>query len=361
MNGLAELNADSQDVSIGAPPTEMHARRSRLFESLAAAPYEHDFFRALRRIECLFPAQPRFGEALGPSDEPIRFGQAPSLEFTPATLRSFGGGRDGGVARLEVAFFGLLGPNGPLPLHLTEFARERILHEGDETFARFLDVFNHRFLTLFYRAWAQGQPTVNLDRPSQDHFARYVGSTVGLGTAKSDSRDAVPDHAKLFFAGLLVRQARNADGLAAILIGFFRLPVRVEEYVGHWMSIPAPERSRFGNANASLGAGAVLGSRVWDRQSKFRIWVGPLSLPQYESFLPGGEALRKLVSWVRQYFHLELEWDVRLMLKADEVPRAQLSSTTRLGWTTWLGRRACSKPAADLTLDVERVVSSFGA
>ena len=321
----------------------------------AEKPYAYDFFQTLRRIECLYPAKPRLGQALRPADEPVRLGQEPSLAFAPSTLTALHQ-REGGLPpRLEVAFFGLLGPNGPLPLHLTEFARERLLHHDDPTFARFLDVLNHRFLAFFYRAWAQAQPAANLDRPREDRFAGYVGAFLGIGSPRVRQRDSVPDAAKLFFSGLLARQARNADGLAALLKGYFRVPARIEEFVGHWMPLAHTERTRVGHVNAALGA-AVLGERVWDRQHKFRISLGPLTLAQYEGFLPGGEAISRLVAWVREYLHFELEWDARLVLRRDQVPATRLGRYGRLGWTTWAGRYWRGRDAGDLTLDAERLV-----
>jgi type VI secretion system protein ImpH len=166
-----------------------------------------------------------------------------------------------------------------------------------------------------------------------------VGSLLGLGQPTVRKRDAVPDHAKLFYSGLLARQVRNSDGLAALLSGFFRIPVRVEQFVGHWLTLPVDDRTRLARKAGSLGGGAMLGARVWDRQHKFRIWIGPLELTQYESFLPGGTALAKIVAWVRQYVNFELDWDLRLVLQRTAVPEARLGAYGRLGWTTWLGKR----------------------
>lgn len=330
-----------------------------LFRALEAAPHRYDFYQALRRIECVFSDQPRLGQALRPTDEPVRLAQEPALSFAPSTLSAFRPPAAGQPARLEVRFLGLLGPNGPLPLHLTEYARERLLHSGDATFSRFLDLFNHRFLSLFYRAWAQAQPTVSLDRPCDDRFSAYVGALFGLGTPRLRNRDHVPDFAKLFYAGLLARQVRNRDGLVALLSGYFRVPVQVEPFIGHWMTLPEGDRTRLGarDAGVVLGRGAVLGARVWDRQHKFRIRLGPLSLKQYESFLPGGSAILALVSWVRQYLCFELEWDACLVLAQAQIPQLRLGRYGRLGWTSWLGQRGVTADAADLTLDAEQVLA----
>jgi len=307
----------------------------------------------------------------------VRLGQDPDVAFAPAPLASLEWGKDGAPPRLQVRLFGLLGPNGPLPLHITEYTRERLRNAGDPTLSRFLDIFHHRFIALFYRAWAQAQPHVNRDRRDSDRFVSYVGSFVGLAPPVFRQRDALPDVAKLFHVGALVRHVRNAEGLGAILQHFFRVPAQIQEFVGHWMLLSTREQTALGRADATLGAGAVLGRRVWDRQHKFRIRLGPLTLPQYESFLPvlpkpkgdGGPArprplnrtpLKKLVDWVRLYGCMELDWDVRLLLAKNQVPRLRLGTVGRLGWTTWLGTRQVDRDADDLCLHAETFAASLG-
>lgn len=328
--------------------------------ALAEAPHAFDFYQTMRRLECLYSSKPRWGEALRPVDEPVRLGQEPDLSFAPAPLASFESGRDGRTPRLHVRLFGLLGPNGPLPLHITEHVRERLRNAGDPTMSRFLDLFHHRFLALFYRAWAQAQPHVNQDRPDTDHFAAYIGAFLGISTPAFRNRDSLPDVAKLFHVGMLIRHVRNAEGLAVILQHFFLVPVQIEEYVGHWLLLGPGERTYLGREGASLGSGAVVGGSVWDRQHKFRIALGPLTLSQYQSFLPGGTLLKQLVDWVRLYFCLELDWDVRLLLEKTEVPPLKLGAVGRLGWTTWLGKRRAEEPAGDLCLHAEAFVGRAG-
>jgi type VI secretion system protein ImpH len=334
---------------------------------LAREPYRYDFYQTLRRLECLYRDKPRWGMALRPIDEPVRLGQDPDVTFAPAPLASLEFGRDGRPPRLQVRLFGLMGPNGPLPIHITEYVRHRLRHAGDPTLSRFLDMLQHRFIALFYRAWAQAQPHVNRDRPLDDRFLVYIGSFVGVAPPPLRHRDTVPDLARLFHAGTLVRQVRNAEGLAQILRQFFRVSVRIEEFVGHWLHLDPTQRTYLRRDGGVLGAGAVAGARVWDHQSKFRIHLGPLTLAQYEAFLPAassakpgsqaGGLLRKLVDWVRFYLCFELDWDVRLRLQRDEVPRLTLGARGQLGWTTWLGIRRTATDADDLCLDAETFVA----
>lgn len=323
---------------------------------IAAEPWRYDFFHALRWIESRHLEKPRFGTARKPADEPVRLGQSADMSFAPSALHAVAPATAKSKPRIEVRFFGLFGPNGPLPYHLTEYARERLMHHGDATLARFADMFHHRLLLLFYRAWAQAQPTVGLDRPADDRFAAFVGSLIGLGTPELLGRDAAPDHAKLFFSGIYSSQVRNADGLAAVLSGYLERPAKVEQFVGSWLELPHSERTRISGSNAlrkrpgvNLGGGAVLGKMVWDRQHNFRIHIGPLDHDVFVSLLPQGKALPAVIALVEQYIGLELSWDLKLGLKHDQVMPCRLGLRSRLGWTSWLGMKN-RQHTAELTL-----------
>jgi type VI secretion system protein ImpH len=322
-------------------------------QSLEREPYRYQFYEALRRLECVYRDEPRFGKAPRLAGDPVRLAQEPSLAFAPASLASFRSGDGERPPWLAVYLFGLFGPNGPLPLHLTEYARGRLRNDGDATFSRFADLFHHRLLCLFYRAWADAQPTVSFDRPDRDRFAYWVGSLFGLGLPALRGRDAMPDLAKLHYAGLFSSQSRNAAGLRAVLEDFFDLPVEVEQFVGRWVELPEEFRLKLGESpeTGSLGRSATIGVRIWDRQQKFRVVVGPLQLADYERMLPGGESLDRLVSVVRGYAGDEWIWDARLVLCREDVPPLQLGGPARLGLTTWLSGEKLDRDPADLFLN----------
>ena len=120
----------------------------------------------------------------------------------------------------------------------------------------------------------------------------------------------------------------------------------MEQFVGAWLELPRSERTRIGgaktrrtSASTALGGGAVLGQMVWDRQHNFRIHIGPLDYDAFESLLPQGEALAAVMALVEQYIGVELAWDLKLSLKADQVKPCQLGQHGRLGWTSWLGKK----------------------
>ncbi len=326
---------------------------SGIAAQVAAAPHAFDFNRVMRELEATHRDRPRFGRSSRPAQDAIRLAQDASVDFAPAMLSGWAPGEDGRTDRLVVYFFGLFGPDGPLPLHLTEYARDRLRNERDPTFQRFADMFHHRLLSLLYRAWADVRPAVAFDRPEADRFAAYIGALIGLDAGSLRDRDAMPDLAKMHFAGLLANQTRHADGLSAILSAFFTTPVRVESFVGAWLPLAAPDHTRLGSGGdkARLGGGALLGHRVWSRQHKFRLVIGPLTLLEYERLLPGGASFRTLVPIVRNYAGDVLAWDVQFVLRRREVPDIRLGRSGRLGWTTWLKPRRSLRDADDLVLD----------
>src|SRR5262245_58658600 len=287
----------------------------------------------MRLVEAAHPERARIGEARRPLDEPVRFAQEPSLAFAPSAVAAFERAGAAGAPRLVQRVFGLLGPHGALPIHLTDWARERARNRGDGAFVRFLDVFHHRMLSLFYRAWAQGQAAVSMDRPRQDFFGRRLAALCGLGAPSLRERDGVPDAVKLAHAGVFGRQVRSAEGLQIVLGNYFRVPVRIEEFVGHWLDIAPAQRTRLGRREgfARLGEDAILGERTWHAQGRFRVVIGPLSFQDYERFLPSGRSSRALHDLIRLYVGVEHSWEVKLVLKKQEVPLAWLGNSVWVG------------------------------
>jgi len=309
----------------------------------------------VRLLENAHPGLPRIGTSLRLRDDPIRFAQSPSLSFAPSALARFKPAEGVTPPTLHQRFFGLFGANGPLPLHLTEYARERARRmPSDRALVRFLDMFHHRLLSLLYRAWAEASPAVSMDRPDNDPFSRWVGSVAGYGQPTLLGRDSVPDGARLAASGILGRAVHGAEGLERILNDFFRVPVRVHQWQPHWMRLPDDAHSRIGlrNAPVALGQNAVIGAKVWDCQTRFRVEVGPLTLEQYKRFLPGGESLKRLHDWVLNYIGYELSCEMHLVLKKEEVPAVRLGAAGALGWTSWIGTRRVDAPAGDLVLGI---------
>ncbi|MEM6932902.1 MAG: type VI secretion system baseplate subunit TssG, partial [Pseudomonadota bacterium] len=306
-------------------------------EALKNRPTSFHIFQALRIIEATYKNNPRLGRSRRPMQDAIRLAQEAEMAFPPSTVSDFELPEDEKPGLLTNRFFGLFGPNGPLPLHLTEYARDRIRNHQDPTLIAFANVFHHRMTSLLYRAWASGEPAPSFDRPDDDPFASKVDAICGrMGGAVAD-RDAMPDLAKRHFAGLLAQGPKNESGLLAIISGFLKVPAKVESFVGTWLHLEPHDRWKLGNS--ALGLSASLGSRVWSREAKFRLRIGPIGFADYERLLPGGESLERLTAIIRNYLGDAFEWEANLVLKEGEVPDARLGEGARLGYTTWIGTR----------------------
>jgi type VI secretion system protein ImpH len=311
----------------------------------------YEFFAALRLIECAAPDAPRLGRSARSADDSVRLGQVPSVAFAP-TMFTEARRLAGGQLWLGGAFFGLFGPNGPLPLHLTEYAHDRRHNFRDQTLARFADIFHHRLMCLFYRGWADAQPAVHGDRPASDRFRQYVGALAGVGQVSLRDRDAMPDAARLHYAGLLSAQVRNPEALTTLLEKFFGERVRIREFRGEWMRLSDQDRLHLGRSHQSgqLGTSATLGEQVWGAQHRFRVVLGSMPLKRFERFLPGSTALKQLSAMVRNFVGWELEWDLQLIVDRAEVPGSRLGSGARLGWSSWLASRQRARDADDVVL-----------
>lgn len=341
------LNAVVRDAALS---TEMIGR-------LQAEPWRYGFLTLVRRLG----ADPRIdsvGTARRPQAEPFRLGQQPSLAFAPREIASIGEAN----GRLKVRLFGLgmLGPNGPLPIHVTEIAREREESRRDTTLVNFLDIFHHRYLTLLYRAWASAQAAAGLDRPGDERFSFYVASLTGQDTRAMDHRP-LPAHARLSASAHLVREARNPDGLRMTLERYFGVPVAIDEYVFHWIQVDPLEHSYLGTPGAAstMAEGALLGEQVPDRQHKFRIVIGPLDIDEYLRFTPRGADLPRLVEWVRTFVGYEFEWELELRIKPQSAPPAVMGGPQQLGWSGWLGRSSSDEPITGMRFDPERYAEQF--
>lgn len=307
---------------------------SDAFSDLLAFPERQDFLLALRRLESAFSDRPRVGDSETRRQEFVTLGQNPSLAFPPSTIDAAKRTANGGFALFQ-QFLGLCGPQGALPLALTDESC-RYFNGGDDALARFLDLFNNRFLQLFFRAWADARPIAQHDRPDDDRFEGYVGTSIGLGGAVYHGLDKMPDMAKVAYAGLMAPAAKSASRLRGLVSGLFGVRVDVQEFVGLRLILEPEEHSHLGRANSRLGVDAMMGSSIYSVQDKFRLRLYVPTLALYARFLPTGNLARPLADIVHFYIGMALEYEVELALPAGEAPPMRLGVSGQLGWTSWL-------------------------
>lgn len=319
---------------------------------LREEPWKFDFFRALRVLENEHPELPKIGESVIPAQDSVQFTQQTEMVFASSTLGEFTQDASDARPKLSVRFFGLLGANGPMSLNLTTYALERSHNQRDGTLVSFLNIFHHRMISLFYRAWALCQKSVDYDRPVTSRFAGYIGSFFGFGEQTLLNKDSVLDRSKIYYAGRLAPQSRCASGLQDILSDYFGVAAEIITFFGHWIGIPDDLRTRLGihPENATLGCSAILGSHQWDVQNRIRVRLGPMDFSRFRDFLPGAQSLQRLADWIGFYTGNQFFWDVQILLKAGEVPATVLGSGSMLGRTSWLKSQPFTSDTGDLVI-----------
>jgi len=310
---------------------------------LEAEPWRFDYFAVLRQLERTFKDLPRIGDSAVRREEFVHLGQDPFMDF-PASNLARAVQTDAKPLKVFVKYLGMLGPQGALPLSLTEEAYYYWL-EQDDAFPRFLDIFNHRFIQLFFRVWADARPIVQHDRPAQDRFIAYIGSAIGAGTAPYQDLDSMPDAAKLGFAGLLGAQARCASRLAGAIRGLFHVEAEVEEFIGTRLMIEDSELTILGGRFNVLGDSALLGRNIFSVQDKIRIRIFTRDLAQYVRFLPTGDLCEPLADLVFFYNGEQLDWDAELAIPSGAAEPVRLGQFGQLGWTTWMAPNWTSRDA----------------
>jgi len=382
-----------------------------LAERLFAEGYAFDFFQAVRLLEKMAPERRPVGHEGPPSTEAARFRAHMALNFPPSAIYQIeapaapltptplpGGERgaivpplpagergrgEGPVPTMTVTFMGLTGPSGVLPRHYTEMLMRARDARGPERYVArdWFDLFNHRLISLFYRAWTKYRFWLTYERgeyaqPDPDLFTESLYSLIGLGSRSLRNRlrvavrpprervlARVDDLVLLYYGGLLAHRPRCAVSLERLLEDYFGIPVRVLQFQGQWLRLDPESQSQVGveAGNNHLGVNIVVGERVWDVRGKIRIRLGPLTHERFVSFFPDQSPVPdrkdffKLMHLVRLYVGPELKVDVQLVLKASEIPRCRMLQSggkgPRLGWNSWFSSRPMPRDSEDAVFD----------
>jgi type VI secretion system protein ImpH len=326
----------------------------KLFEE----PFSFEFFQAVRILEKLSPKRRAVGGTTLPAEEVVRFRSRIGLDFPSSEIHEINEieGKDGEPDRTEmlVNFMGLVGVSGVLPTHYTELVLDRIRHR-DTAMWSFLDIFTHRAVSMFYRSWAKYRFPIAYERGNDD-FTSYIFDFAGLGTNGLRGRLDLDDEALLPYAGLIAQKPHTANALENILSDYFRITAKIEQFFGQWLKLGSEDLTKLGKENSQLGKSAIIGSRVWDQQSKFRIKLGPLNFKQFQAFLPNGSANKALRSVVKFMVGFEFDFDVQLSLDAKQVPSSILTTKAvrkpMLGWSSFLKTKPFAEDDGQVVLQI---------
>lgn len=329
-----------------------------LNQELFDEPYEFEFFQAVRLLEKIYPDKKAVGREAMPPEEVVRFRSHISLKFPSSEIyelaETFDERTEEERVEMFITFMGLIGVSGVLPVHYTEIAMDRIRY-GDTALWAFSDIFTHRAVSMFYRAWEKYRFPVAYDR-GNDAFTEYLLDFIGLGTKGLRGRMALEDESLLPYGGLVMQRPHSAVSLARIISDYFEINAKTEQFFGQWIDLDKESITNLSRANSSLGRDAIVGSRIWDQQSKFRLVLSDLSFEKFRAFLPDGTAHQPLKSIVRFMVGLEFDFDVQLVLNASEAPSTILTTRAKrrpmLGWTSWLKSSPLEEDADQVILQM---------
>ena len=321
-----------------------------VMEMLHEEPFVFSFFQAVRLLQRFDSKRKPVGEFAHPNLEAVRFASHPSLAFPASEIQGLDWPAEA-PPKMVVNFMGLTGPIGALPHYYTEFIAERIRNR-DTALRDFLDIFNHRMISLFYRAWEKHQFAVAFDSSEESRLTSYILDLIGLGTPGLQMRQNISDNTLMFYSGLLASQTRSTFALQSMLTDYFGIPVVVEDFVGVWRRLDATNQCLLEeDESCGLGVSAVVGDEVWDH-SRVRIRVGPLNMTQYREFLPEGSAYSAMTALTKA-FSSEVEYELQLVLKGSDVSGCVLEAdgdAYPLGWLTWINSQQRSNQQRDDTI-----------
>jgi len=317
---------------------------SQLGQELLGNACSFEFFQAVSLLQRLGTELQPVGGFSSPEDEVVRFRVNQRLGFPASEIQQLDADGDR-QPEMTVNFMGLTGPMSLLPYPYSELILER-QRAKDHSLAAFLDIFNHRAVSLFYRAWQRSNFPVTYTAGGRDQFTRYLFDLIGLGTAGLRDRQEIDDEALLHYVALLAMQSRSAVALEQIIADYFQVPVEIQQFMGAWYSLGSDtqcDMEEEESPSIQLGQGAVVGDAIWDRQARVRIRLGPLSLDRYCDFLPEGTAYNALRAITRFFSNQCIDFEAQLVLDRNQAPRVELDFDSdipaRLGWVSWASTR----------------------
>jgi type VI secretion system protein ImpH len=337
---------------------------TRVIDRLQTEFYRFDFFQAMRIFERSLALQGEKGPVVG---RVVCFRNSLSLAFPPSQIENLvrlddeelEDGQRRPRYELTPAFFGLTGPAGVLPSLYSEKLIEREVLYRDEAARAFLDIFTNRMLSLFYGAWKKYRLWVLYEQKPKRYFLPHILSFVGVGSRFDEPEEPenthghIPREALAFYAGVLRRGPMPALTLEGLFTEYFRVPVKVHQFVGQWMNTPTAYQAQL-SKGCQLGNNALCGTREWNRQTKLRFAVGPLSRSQWKDFLPTGTAAKALGQWLALTIGGSYWYELQLILKKEEIGEMSLSADkpVYLGWDSFLVSRPQTEDREDACFDI---------
>lgn len=293
-------------------------------------------FALMRYLHLAYDLKNNIGNEENLYEHPLRFGQDATLSFQEKQVHRVSQMPE--KTKVQIRGFGMLGSNGVLPIHITEASYEKKLHEKNTAFNDFLDIFHHRLISLFYKAWLMSEPVIMLDNGNNKAFSNQIASFVGSAIDQHDKDYEKLAYDQFYYSSLLLNQHMPLDNLQEILNCYFKIPIKIKQNVGQWINSPEHSTIISHHSEHKLGQGLLIGTRYYDITQTFRVVIGPIDIPTYLRFLKNGDLAQQLHTWIHRYIKYNYIFDVELIVDKNKVSPMVVNGLSRLGQTSWIGK-----------------------
>ncbi len=346
-----------------------------LIDRLRDEPYRFEFFQAVRVLLSDYRKNSSGQQDLDILGQVIQFRSSVSLSFPPSEIESlvFEAQEQDATASVSAtglqskklnfrrvtitpSFMGLTGPMGVMPRHYTHYVAEREIYHRDTATRAFLDIFTTRAVALFYQTWLKYRLHLQYEADRKNRFLPMVMSLTGLGLSGMNERlegdtKGIADESLAYYASALRERPQSVQWFSRVVADYFRVQCSVEQFIGQWFQLPESEYTKLGVANCGLGVSTFTGARVWDRNTKVRLTIGPLRKAQFNEFLPGSSAAYNLKRFFRLMVGATFDCEVKLILDRRDLAPASLDARlggTKLGWNGWISSRIMDADSHDV-------------
>jgi type VI secretion system protein ImpH len=204
----------------------------------------------------------------------------------------------------------------------------------------------------------------NSEGISGNSFSDTIYSMLGMDSSSVQGSENEWIFQSLLSNRFLFIGPRSASNLTLWLREQFNgLPISLDEFVPTWIKIPINEQTQLGIQNSYLSPnqdseseGMTIGEWLEDRETKFRINLGPLKFKDFLAFLPGRKGYSRLVALVHLFIPDWLQFDLSVSLLGYDCRHLQVcldGKTSQLGYTAGLFPKEGSPRSFTLTLELE--------
>jgi len=249
----------------------------------------------------------RLGTGRTPESDPVRFRPNPHLGFPAGELKRTETDPDNPALppTVRTNFFGLYGVDSQLPTAIIDDINQG--RDGADAMATFLDIFNHRLMTQFYRIWKKYSYPATFEDGGTDTISQSLMALAGI----AHSQD-IPSSRLLAILPALLHPTHTAEGIAAVIRS--QAPhTGVKVFPHHPVKMPVAKRARLSLRDGmTLDRHPILGDETTVAGYCVRVELSTENPDETKGWMPDGQLKQDVMTLLRTY--LGCDYDVRLWL-----------------------------------------------